>query len=133
VHAVANIAGFRTNQTIAVWGAGPVGLLCMATAKALGASRIIAVDIVPSRLEFARSYVGAQTFLPPAPLQGETKSDYSNRTTERMKEELGIELYGPKSIDIVVDASGAEASIQTAISIARVGGTYIQVRYLFYV
>jgi len=127
VHAVANLAGLRTNHTIAVWGAGPIGLLCMATAKALGASRVIAVDILPSRLEFAKSYAATQTFLSPPPLPNETKSAHSRRTAEAMREQLWIEERGPKSIDIVVDASGAELSIQTAIRIAKPGGTYIQI------
>jgi D-xylulose reductase len=68
----------------------------MAIAKALGASRIIAVDVVPSRLEFTKSYVATQTFLPPSIIQGETKSAYTKRISERMKQELGIESYGPK-------------------------------------
>ena len=33
---VANLGGLRANQAIAVSGCGPVGLLCMAIAKALG-------------------------------------------------------------------------------------------------
>lgn len=127
VHAVANIAGLRTNQTIAIWGAGPVGLLSMAVAKALGASRIIAVDIVPSRLEFAKGYAATETFVPPAPEAGESKMDYSKRSAAAMRKELGIEERGPKSIDVVVEASGAEVSIQTAIYIVKTGGKYIQV------
>ncbi|TFY58409.1 hypothetical protein EVJ58_g6428, partial [Rhodofomes roseus] len=35
IHAVANVADFHSNQSIVVFGAGPVGLLCMAVAKAL--------------------------------------------------------------------------------------------------
>jgi len=127
VHAVASLAKLRTNQTIAIWGAGPVGLLCMAAAKALGASRIIAVDIVPSRLEFAKSYAATQTFLPPAPLPNETKPEYSKRSAAAMREALGIADRGPNSIDIAIDASGAEVSIQTALHIVKTGGTYVQV------
>jgi len=127
VHSVANIGGFRTNQTIAIWGAGPVGLLSMAVAKALGAARIIAVDIVPSRLEFAKKYAATETFFPPTPEPGETKLAYSRRSASTMKQQLGIDERGPKSIDIVVDASGAEVSIQTAMHIVKAGGTYVQV------
>ena len=47
IHSVANIGQLRANQAVVVFGAGPVGLLCMAVAKALGAKRVIAVDIVP--------------------------------------------------------------------------------------
>lgn len=56
VHAVATLAQLKTSQAIVVWGSGPVGLLCMAVAKALSASRIIAVDINQTRLDFAKSY-----------------------------------------------------------------------------
>lgn len=127
IHAIANIAGFRANQTIAVFGAGPVGLLCMAVAKALGASRIIAIDIVPSRLEFAKAYAATETYLPPKPDQGEVQTIYSERSAKVLREQLGIDDHGPKAIDLVVDASGAPASIQTGIHIVRPGGTFVQV------
>ncbi|KAK7695916.1 hypothetical protein QCA50_000555 [Cerrena zonata] len=127
IHSVANTAGLRANQTVVVFGAGPVGLLCMAVAKALGASRIIAVDIVPSRLEFAKNFAATETYVPPAMEPGESKIAYSERNANLMKEKLGIEERGKKSIDLVVEASGAEVSIQTGIFIARTGGTFVQV------
>lgn len=127
IHSVANIGALRANQQVVVFGAGPVGLLCMAVAKALGASRVIAVDIVPSRLEFAKGYAATDVYLPPKPLEGETKLKYSERNAQAMREQLGIEERGPKAIDLVVDASGAEVSIQTGIIIARQGGTFVQV------
>jgi len=127
IHAVANIAGLRSNQTVAVFGAGPVGLLCMAAAKALGASRVIAVDIVPGRLEFAKSYAATETYLPPPMEKDEARIRYAERNAKKMMETLGIEERGPNSIDLVVDASGAEVSIQTGIIIAKAGGTFVQV------
>lgn len=127
VHSVSNLGGLRSNQSIAIFGSGPVGLLCMAVAKALGASRIIAVDIVPSRLEFAQAYAATDTFLPPPPNEGESKSDFSRRSAALMKAQLGIEERGPKAIDLVIDASGAEVSVQTALAIVKAGGTHVQV------
>ncbi len=41
IHSVANLGKLRTDQNVIVFGAGPVGLLCMAVAKALGARRIV--------------------------------------------------------------------------------------------
>jgi len=41
-------------DTIAVWGCGPVGLLAMASAKLLGAGRVIAIDSVAGRLQLAQ-------------------------------------------------------------------------------
>jgi len=127
VHSVANLGGFRSGQSIAIFGCGPVGLLCMAVAKALGAQRIIAVDIVPQRLEFAKSYAATETYLPPKPLEGETKLDYSKRNAEQMKQQLNIQDRGINKIDLVIDASGAEVSIQTALYIVGTGGTFVQV------
>jgi len=126
-HSVANLAGFKTNQSVVVFGAGPVGLLCMAVAKALGASRVIAVDIVPSRLEFAKLYAATETYLPPKPNVGEPNIQYSERNANTMKEQLGIDERGPRSIDLILEASGAEVSIQTGMFIARTGGTFVQV------
>lgn len=100
----------------------------MAVAKALGASRIIAVDIVPSRLEFAQAYAATDTFLPPPPNEGESKLEFSKRSAALMKQQLGIEDRGPKAIDLVIDASGAEVSVQTALAIVKPGGTHVQVR-----
>jgi len=84
VHSVANLGEFKSDQvcpgrqafphaaSIActddqvciVFGAGPVGLLCMAVAKALGARRVIAVDIQQDRLDFAKSYAATDIYLP---------------------------------------------------------------------
>lgn len=128
VHAVSTLAKLTANQTIAIFGCGPVGLLCMAVAKALGASRIVAVDIVPSRLEFAKSYAATETFLPPAFEAGESKMAYSKRASELLKKQLGVEDRGPNSLNVVVDASGAEVCIQMSLLIAKIGGTFVQVR-----
>ena len=127
IHSVANLGGLRANQKVIVFGAGPVGLLCMAVAKALGASRIIAVDIIPSRLEFAKEYAATDVYLPPKPEKDESKIQYSTRNAKTMKEKLDIEERGLKAIDLIIDASGAEVSIQTGILVARHGGTYVQV------
>jgi D-xylulose reductase len=128
VHSVFNLGGLRTNQNIAIFGCGPVGLLCMAVAKAIGASRIIAVDIIPARLDFAKEYAATETYLPVKPEEGESKIDYSRRNAANMKKVLNIDDRGETSIDLVIDASGAEVSIQTGFYIAKSGGTFVQVR-----
>ena len=127
VHSVANLGGFRSSQSVVVFGCGPVGLLCMAVAKALGAARIIAVDIVPARLEFAKAYAATETYQPPPFSPGETKIEYSRRNAENMKKVLDITDRGRGAIDLIIDASGAEVSIQTGFFIAKTGGTIVQV------
>ncbi|KAL4966555.1 uncharacterized protein BDV14DRAFT_189000 [Aspergillus stella-maris] len=51
-------AGFEPGDTVAIFGAGPVGLLAVYSAMLRGASRVYAVDSVPSGLELAAS-IGA--------------------------------------------------------------------------
>jgi D-xylulose reductase len=131
IHSVANLGGFRSNQSIAVFGAGPVGLLCMAVAKALGAARVIAIDIVPERLKFAGSYAATDVFLPPRIQEDEKKIDFSKRVAQQMCAELGIEERGKQAVDLVIDASGAEVCIQMGIFLVKIGGMFIQVSIRF--
>ncbi|KAG2045157.1 xylitol dehydrogenase [Suillus americanus] len=127
VHAVPKLGDLRSKQSVAVFGCGPVGLLCMAVAKALGASRIIAIDIIPDRLEFAKAYAATDIFLPPSMDKGESGVAFSMRNAQAMKEKLSIAEHGPRAIDLVLDASGAEVCIQTGIRIAKSGGAFVQV------
>jgi len=127
VHAVYSVGNIKANQNVAVFGAGPVGLLCMAVAKACGASRIIGVDIVQSRLDFARKYVATDVFLPPKPNDGESKIDYSKRIAADIAKQFNIPDRGESSLDLIIDASGAEACIQMGLFLVRQGGTYVQV------
>ena len=64
VHSVANLGKLKSNQSVVIFGCGPVGLLCMAVAKALGARRIVAVDINKERLEFAKAYAATDIYFP---------------------------------------------------------------------
>lgn len=98
----------------------------MAVAKAIGASRIIAVDILQSRLDFAKKYAATDVFRPPQLQEGEPVTVYSQRAADLLRTDLGVEDRGEKAIDVVIDASGAEVSIQTGILIAKVGGTFVQ-------
>jgi len=107
-------AEIKPGDSVVVMGAGPVGLLCCAVAKAFGASTIVAVDIQPARLEFAASYAATHTFTP------ERVSAEENAA--RLLKETG--LIG--GADAIIDASGAEPSIQTSLHAVRRGGIYVQ-------
>jgi threonine dehydrogenase-like Zn-dependent dehydrogenase len=50
----------KPGDTVAVWGCGPVGLFAIASARLLGAARVIAIDRFPERLRLARE-AGAET------------------------------------------------------------------------
>jgi len=107
-------AGIRPGQSIVVFGAGPVGLLCMGVAKAFGADKIVAVDLNEERLKFAKSYAATDVIAP----QRESAEDSAKRIIEAAG--LG------DGADAVIDATGAEPCIQTSIHILKTGGTYVQ-------
>ncbi|MEV4033612.1 zinc-binding dehydrogenase [Streptomyces umbrinus] len=54
--AVMNTAEVQPGQSVAVWGAGGVGLCAIAGASILGASRVIAVDIDADKLQLAKQF-----------------------------------------------------------------------------
>ncbi|RDW72974.1 GroES-like protein [Coleophoma cylindrospora] len=107
-------AAITPGQSVVVMGAGPVGLLCCAVAKCYGASKIVSVDIQPSRLEFAASYTSTHTFMPARVSAEENAAN--------LIKECGL----GEGADAVIDASGAEPSIQTSIHVVRRGGHYVQ-------
>ena len=79
-------------DTVAIWGAGPVGLFAIKSALMLGADRVIAIDEVPERLEMARS-IGAETL---------------NFSSENPLVEL-MDRTGGRGPDACIDAVGLEA------------------------
>ncbi|KAJ6018107.1 Polyketide synthase enoylreductase [Penicillium sp. IBT 35674x] len=101
-------------QSVVVFGAGPVGLLCCAVATAFGASKVIAVDIQQPRLDFAQKYATTSTFLP-----GKVAAQ---ENAERLNKENDLGA----GADVAIDASGAEPSVHTGIHVLRNGGTYVQ-------
>lgn len=113
VHVVRQ-ARVSPGQSVVVMGAGPVGLLCCAVARAFGASTVVAVDIQAGRLEFAKGYAATHVFMPERVAAAENAA--------RLVREAGL----GEGADAVIDASGAEASIQSAIFVVRRGGVHVQ-------
>ncbi|KAI2604549.1 GroES-like protein [Hypoxylon fragiforme] len=107
-------ASVSPGQSVIVMGAGPVGLLCAAVSAAFGASTVVSVDIVQSKLDFARSFSSTHTYL--------SQRISAEANAANIKEHAAL----PGGADVVIDASGAEPSIQTSLHAVRVGGTYVQ-------
>ncbi|KAH7313593.1 xylitol dehydrogenase [Stachybotrys elegans] len=107
-------ATIKPGQSVVVMGAGPVGLLCAAVAKSYGASKVVSVDIIQSKLDVAREFAATHTYV-------------SQRISPEDNAKAILELAGiPNGADAVIDASGAEPSIQTSLHVVRTGGTYVQ-------
>jgi len=114
IHAV-RLAKIRPRQVVLIIGSGTIGLLCAAVARVFGAHRVIVSDIVERRLDFAKGYLDCDTFL-------SNIRDTAEKNSERLKRECGIS----QGVDAVIEASGADRSIQTAVHALRPGGSYVQ-------
>ncbi|KZO95473.1 GroES-like protein [Calocera viscosa TUFC12733] len=120
-------ADFQRGQTALVLGAGAVGLLACALAKAHGASEIIAVDIEPKRLEFAKAQGFATTTytLPrgPRPATPEEGLERAKETATKLKTGTG----NPDGFDVVFECTGVEPCIQAGVHCAATGGKLVLV------
>jgi threonine dehydrogenase-like Zn-dependent dehydrogenase len=50
------MGGIQKGDTVVVWGAGPIGIMAARCAWLFGAGRVIIIDHLEYRLEFARNY-----------------------------------------------------------------------------
>lgn len=110
----ARLAAISVGQTVLVMGAGPIGLLCCAVAKAFGASVITATDIVDSRLDFAKTYATTHTY------KMEQQSPVDN--AKSISSRCGVS----RGFDVVIDATGVASCISCGISALKKGGVFIQ-------
>src|SRR4051794_3313680 len=84
----------KPGDVVAVWGCGPVGQFAIASARLLGAERVIAIDRFPERLRLAQFHSKAEIL------------DYSevDDVYETLKE-----MTGGRGPDACIDAVGMEA------------------------
>ncbi|MFC4449055.1 zinc-dependent alcohol dehydrogenase [Halorussus aquaticus] len=86
-------ADIEADDTVAVWGCGPVGQFAIQSAWMLGAGRVVAIDRVPERLQMAREHGDAETI------------DFED---EDVYDRL-MAMTGGRGPDRCIDAVGTEA------------------------
>ena len=101
----------HVGDTVAVTGAGPIGMLCAAVARAAGASRIFIADRLPYRLKLAMS-MGA---------------DVAVDTTVQSLVETVLDATHGRGVDLVLEAAGSPETVNAAIQMARTGGTVLMI------
>jgi 2-desacetyl-2-hydroxyethyl bacteriochlorophyllide A dehydrogenase len=109
VHAV-RLAGDVTGRSVAVLGAGTIGLFTLAVLRAHGAGKIVSTDPNPGKRERAAA-LGADVTI--------------DARTPDVAGQARAALGG--SADIVFDCVGIQASMDQAIAIADKGGTVVVV------
>ena len=96
-------------DTVAILGAGPIGMLCAAMAHAAGAQRIFQGDRVPHRLELARR-MGA---------------DVTIHTGRENFAEAVMDHTKGRGVDVAFDAAGDVDLINLALDVTRPTGTVV--------
>jgi len=110
LRATKHVANEVLNRTVAVLGVGPIGLMATMCMKSFGAAKIVAIDLLQNRLELARKC-------------GATDTIVSNEDVPAIIRQMTNNV----GIDVVFDAAGVPSTVNTAIEIARNGGSILMV------
>ena len=125
----AQLADIREGDTVAVFGAGPVGQIAAASSWLMGAGRVIVVDHLDYRLEKAREFAHAETInftrVPDIVLELKRTTDFLG--ADAVIDAVGAEADGAVFQHITAAKlklqGGSPVALNWAIDSARKGGT----------
>ncbi|MGD0478975.1 MAG: alcohol dehydrogenase catalytic domain-containing protein [Terracidiphilus sp.] len=106
LHSV-RLASISANETVAVIGAGPIGLLTIAALRAANAGRIWAIEPLAHRRELARA-MGADAVLEPQEAVAEI-----------------LRATGQRGVDCAIDCAAGADTVPQAIRLARNAGRVV--------
>jgi alcohol dehydrogenase len=98
--------GVQPGDTVAIVGAGPVGLAAVMTAKLYTPGQIIAIDLSEARLEQARTFGADETI--------------NNGTEDALARVM--ELTGGLGVDVAIEAVGVPETFELCTELVRPGG-----------
>jgi threonine dehydrogenase-like Zn-dependent dehydrogenase len=105
--------GFREGDTVAIVGAGPIGIAHAAKARLMGASMVIAIDPFRPRVELTGEL-------------GATDLIVASATDASLVDQVR-DLTNGRGVDLVVDATGHPDSFGPSLELLRDGGTLVEV------
>ena len=108
VGAALNSAQVRLGQTVAIVGLGGVGLSALLGALAAGAREVVAVDVLPEKLEMARALGATRSF----------RADDPEIVAQ-------LRTVIPGGVDVAIEAASAVAALDLAWRLTRRGGTTV--------
>src|SRR3954471_13880255 len=110
-----NLRGKR----VAIVGCGTIGLFAVAIARAMGANYIIGVEPMENHAEMARR-LGADVVLRPEPAKNGHSHESDPELTARIRK-----LTDGVGVDVVLEMTGINSSVNNAIHAVRRGGDVI--------
>jgi L-iditol 2-dehydrogenase len=105
--------GTSAGFTVAVLGVGPLGLCHLVKSRLLGASKVIASDVLPGRLDHAE------------PFGVDVRLDAST-SNEAERLEAILEATDGRGVDVVLDCSGVPTTFVESLRAVRVGGVVVE-------
>lgn len=105
LHAVRR-TGLRLGESVAVFGLGPIGLMVAQWVRAMGASTVALFDILPEKLELARSLGFEHVF--------------DSRQVKAVDVING--LTGDRGVHVAIEAAGVPATMLSAMQVTRRAG-----------
>jgi len=99
--------GVKPGDTVAIVGAGPIGLAAVMTAKLYTPGRIVVIDLADARLKKAKEF-GADVTI-------------NNGREDAVK--LVMEMTGGLGADVAIEAVGIPSTFELAAELIRPGGT----------
>jgi threonine dehydrogenase-like Zn-dependent dehydrogenase len=108
-------AGLRFGDTIAIQGAGGLGVQAAAVAKDMGAATVIVIDRIAGRLELARAFGADHTI------------DATEVPEARDRVALVRKLTGGAGVHVACDFVGFPQVIAEGLDMVRAGGAYLEI------
>jgi threonine dehydrogenase-like Zn-dependent dehydrogenase len=108
-------AGSTLNETVAIQGAGGLGVYAAAVAKARGAARVIAIDGVDERIELVKAF-GADEVV-----------DLREFDTAEARVERVRELTGGLGADLTLELVGHPGVVAEGLQMTAPGGRYLEI------
>ncbi|WP_278447558.1 zinc-dependent alcohol dehydrogenase [Stutzerimonas kunmingensis] len=93
----------QPTDTVAVWGAGPVGQFAIRSAVMMGAEQVICIDNVPERLSMARAGGAITINFDEENVLERLKELTRGKGPEKCIDSVGMEAHAARSIDSMYD------------------------------
>ncbi|MCM2550652.1 zinc-dependent alcohol dehydrogenase [Burkholderia glumae] len=100
-------------DTVAIWGAGPVGQMAIRSAVLLGAQQVIAIDRVPERLEMARQGGAVTIDFDHDSVLERLNELTAGRGPEKCIDAVGMESHATRSLDAMYDRVKQAVMLET--------------------
>ena len=104
-----DLAKLKAGMTVGVFGCGPIGLLALQLSRLMGATRIIATDALPHRVEAAKHFGAHHAFL----------------AENGAEVEPILAASGGRGVDVAFEFAGEQGAVDTAIATVVPGGKVV--------